>query len=32
LIPRALQGVDLLGQARTGTGKKAAFVIPILER
>ncbi|MGE0607834.1 MAG: DEAD/DEAH box helicase [Pirellulales bacterium] len=32
LIPRALKGVDLLGQARTGTGKTAAFVIPILER
>jgi ATP-dependent RNA helicase DeaD len=32
LIPRALAGVDLLGQARTGTGKTAAFVIPILER
>ncbi|HEX3725194.1 MAG TPA: DEAD/DEAH box helicase, partial [Pirellulales bacterium] len=32
LIPRALLGVDILGQARTGTGKTAAFVIPILER
>jgi ATP-dependent RNA helicase DeaD len=32
LIPRALAGIDLLGQARTGTGKTAAFVIPILER
>ena len=32
LIPRALQGSDLLGQARTGTGKTAAFAIPILER
>lgn len=32
LIPRALAGVDLMGQARTGTGKTAAFVIPILER
>jgi ATP-dependent RNA helicase DeaD len=32
LIPRALEGVDVLGQARTGTGKTAAFVIPILER
>ncbi len=32
LIPRALQGVDVMGQARTGTGKTAAFVIPILER
>ncbi len=32
LIPPALQGVDLLGQARTGTGKTAAFGIPILQR
>jgi len=32
LIPRALLGIDVLGQARTGTGKTAAFVIPILER
>ncbi len=32
LIPRALSGVDVLGQARTGTGKTAAFAIPILER
>ena len=32
LIPRALPGVDLMGQARTGTGKTAAFAIPILER
>ena len=32
LIPLALQGVDLMGQARTGTGKTAAFAIPILER
>ena len=32
LIPRALEGIDVLGQARTGTGKTAAFVIPILER
>jgi ATP-dependent RNA helicase DeaD len=32
LIPRALEGVDILGQARTGTGKTAAFGIPILQR
>src|SRR6478609_6495835 len=32
LIPRALTGVDILGQARTGTGKTAAFAIPILQR
>ncbi len=32
LIPRAMAGVDVVGQARTGTGKTAAFGIPILER
>jgi superfamily II DNA/RNA helicase len=32
LIPKALQGRDLLGQARTGTGKTAAFGLPILQR
>ncbi len=32
LIPRALAGIDLMGQAQTGTGKTAAFCIPILER
>jgi ATP-dependent RNA helicase DeaD len=32
MIPSALQGKDVLGQARTGTGKTAAFAIPILER
>ncbi len=31
IIPRVLEGVDVLGQARTGTGKTAAFAIPILE-
>jgi len=31
-IPLALTGQDCIGQARTGTGKTAAFVIPILER
>ena len=32
LIPLALDGVDALGQAQTGTGKTASFAIPILER
>jgi len=32
VIPRALAGVDILGQARTGTGKTAAFGIPILQQ
>src|SRR5450755_3211700 len=32
IIPRALAGIDVLGQARTGTGKTAAFAIPILEK
>ncbi|MGH7213259.1 MAG: DEAD/DEAH box helicase [Tepidisphaeraceae bacterium] len=32
LIPRALAGVDILGQARTGTGKTAAFGIPMLQK
>src|SRR5262245_20542903 len=32
LIPIALRGVDCTGQARTGTGKTAAFGLPILER
>ena len=31
-IPVALQGRDLLGLAQTGTGKTAAFVLPILHR
>ncbi|WP_146445355.1 DEAD/DEAH box helicase [Botrimarina colliarenosi] len=31
VIPIALAGNDVLGQARTGTGKTAAFAIPILE-
>ncbi len=30
-IPQALTGRDILGQARTGTGKTAAFMIPVLE-
>ncbi len=31
-IPPALDGRDLLGCAQTGTGKTAAFAIPILQR
>ncbi len=32
LIPVTLEGRDVLGQARTGTGKTAAFGLPILQR
>jgi len=32
VIPYALEGYDVLGQARTGTGKTASFAIPILEQ
>src|SRR5438477_720355 len=31
-IPPLLQGRDLLGQAATGTGKTAAFALPLLQR
>jgi len=31
-IPLILQGKDLMGLAQTGTGKTAAFVLPILHR
>ena len=31
-IPPALEGRDVLGCAQTGTGKTAAFVIPMIER
>src|SRR5437868_9945823 len=30
-IPVLLNGSDLIGQAQTGTGKTAAFAIPIIE-
>jgi ATP-dependent RNA helicase DeaD len=30
-IPLALDGIDVLGQAKTGTGKTAAFGIPLIE-
>lgn len=32
LIPVALSGRDIMGQARTGTGKTAAFGLPILQQ
>ena len=31
-IPGLLQGKDLIGIAQTGTGKTAAFILPILQR
>ena len=31
-IPELMLGRDLLGQAQTGTGKTAAFALPLLER
>lgn len=31
-IPHILEGRDILGQAQTGTGKTAAFALPVLQR
>jgi ATP-dependent RNA helicase RhlE len=31
-LPHALEGKDLIGLAQTGTGKTAAFVLPMLQR
>jgi ATP-dependent RNA helicase DeaD len=31
-IPRLIEGRDVLGQAQTGTGKTAAFALPILQK
>jgi ATP-dependent RNA helicase DeaD len=31
-IPAILEGRDVIGQAQTGTGKTAAFAIPVLEK
>ena len=32
MIPHVLEGRDVLGQAQTGTGKTAAFALPILSK
>ena len=32
IIPLLLQGKDVLGQAQTGTGKTAAFALPLLSK
>lgn len=31
-IPLAMQGLDLIGQAQTGTGKTAAFSVPLIQK
>ena len=31
-IPHAIEGKDVMGLAQTGTGKTAAFVLPIINR
>jgi ATP-dependent RNA helicase DeaD len=31
-IPLVLKGIDVIGQAHTGTGKTAAFALPILDK
>lgn len=31
-IPVAMSGSDMIGQAQTGTGKTAAYGIPVLEK
>lgn len=32
VIPRVLQGADVIGQAQTGTGKTGAFALPLLQQ
>ena len=31
-IPAVLEGIDVIGQAQTGTGKTAAYSIPMLQK
>ena len=31
MIPLVLKGMDVVGQARTGTGKTAAFAVPLID-
>ena len=31
-IPMVMSGIDVIGQAQTGTGKTAAFGIPLLQK
>src|SRR6478672_4388621 len=31
-IPLLLEGKDIIGQAQTGTGKTAAFALPVLQK
>ena len=32
VIPAVLEGKDIVGKSKTGTGKTAAFAIPIIEK
>src|SRR6476660_1447892 len=30
VIPEAMKGIDVIGQAQTGTGKTCAFLVPLM--
>src|SRR4051812_19712787 len=32
VIPEAMKGIDVIGQAQTGTGKTCAFLVPLMNR